>query len=110
MKPQHNRNSHNGRDAALTQLRDPSLSQRGMDAENFRVLPMPPPRRYPSLSDDFQPRIRRSPRTRSPAARAKVSTRISAPVDRSRSLHVRLIALLAIIVIIAALAASASPV
>src|SRR5688572_29053939 len=97
MKTQPNRHTRSdSSDAGPSPHRDRLLSEQGTDAENLRVRPIILHRRYPSLSDDFMPLFRRTPRTRRPAIRSEISTHT----------YVRVIALLVIIAIIAALAAN----
>src|SRR5687767_11929033 len=102
MKPRPHRNTPWDKDP--DRLWDRSPSERGITAEIRGI----PPRRYPSLSDDFQPFFRRSPRTPPSVTSVAIATRAARESMPSPLSHARVFIFLAIVAIVAALVAAAS--
>lgn len=84
-----------------------SSCEREIHAVNARPPPTAPYRRYPSLSDDGQPRFPRPRRARRNANKKIAVVNPATESDLSPFFSVRTIALLAIVVIIAILVANA---
>jgi hypothetical protein len=101
-----NRKTRSNSDAGSCLHWGPSISHAASGAENSRVEPAVPHRRYPSLSEDFEDLFHRPPGTRTRAAKS-ADLAGSDEGDPSPVAYVRIIALLIIVAILATLAVNA---